>query len=68
MLEYFAEHNETGRRYHVGLVKSIELATDKKGLHYLKMSTNRVSLSQELDEQALSEVKELIAVVQKAIG
>jgi hypothetical protein len=67
VLEYFADHNETGRRYHVDLVKSIELTTDKKGMHYLKMSTNRISLSQELDEQVVSEVKELVAEVQKAM-
>ena len=66
VLEYFADHNETGRRYHIGLVKSIELTTDKKGMHYLKLSTNRISLSQELDEQAVNQVRELITEVQKA--
>lgn len=67
VLEYFADHLETGRRYHARLIKSIELATDKKGRHHLKMNTRLVSLDQEVDDAVVGEVMELVAQVQKAM-
>ena len=67
VLEYFADHKDTSSRSHVGLIELIELTTDKKGRHYLKMNTKRASLNQDLDEQAVNDVKELVAEVQKAM-
>jgi len=67
VLEYFSDQNDTSSRFHVRLIESIELATDKKGRHYLKMNTKRASLSQELDEEVVNEVKELVAEVQNAM-
>jgi len=67
VVEYFNEDNERSTRIHVNMIKSIELTTDKKGVNYLKLSTKKINLSQDLDYEVVEEVKQLIAEVQKAM-
>jgi len=68
VLEYFSADNDTGRRYHIGMLKSIEIATNNKGVHQLKMNTNRISLSVDLDESVVNAVKAMVDDVQKAMA
>jgi hypothetical protein len=65
--EFFSADSEKSSRYHVGMIKSIEVTADKKGNHHLKMNTNKVSLDQELDQEVVNEVRGMVSEVQKAM-
>ena len=66
VLELFSESYEE-RRFHVRLIRSIELAPDKKGRHHLKIVTRVLNADREVDDGAVSEVMDLVAQVQKAM-
>ena len=50
--------------FHVGHLKSIEIV-EKRGKHYLTVSTGLKDNSEEIESRALPKVKELVAEVQK---
>jgi hypothetical protein len=52
--------------FHVGHLKSIEIV-EKRGKHYLTVSTGLKDNSEEIESRALPKVKELVAEVQKAM-
>jgi len=52
--------------FHVGHLKSIEIV-EKRGKHYLTVSTGLKDNSEEFESRALPKVKELVAEVQKAM-
>lgn len=56
-------------RIHVGHIKSIEIATNKKGKTALLITTkfNVPFSNDEVDNEALEKVKELVAEVQRAM-
>ena len=52
--------------FHVGHLKSIEIV-EKRGKHYLTVSTGLKDNSEEIESRALPKVKELVVEVQKAM-
>ena len=52
--------------FHVGHLKFIEIV-EKRGKHYLTVSTGLKDNSEEIESRALPKVKELVAEVQKAM-
>jgi len=52
--------------FHVGHLKSIEIV-EKRGKHYLTVSTGLKDNSEEIESRVLPKVKELVAEVQKAM-
>ena len=68
VLEYFyGTVNGETKRYHVGQIKSIELATDNSGKHTLVMSTKFHTRREQVADKALVKTKELVAEVQRAM-
>jgi len=68
VLEYFYGNlNGETKRYHVGQIKTIELATDKNGKHTLVTAAKFHTRKEEVAEKALGKTKELVAEVQRAI-
>jgi len=67
-LEYFSLlSTDGGASFHIGHLKSIEIATDKKGKHTLVTKTESQTLETEVSEQALPKAKELVDAVQEAM-
>lgn len=72
IIEYFSALNyDGGRSVHVGHITSIGITTNKKGKHELSITDerNRAFLHNpvnEVDDEALDNVNELIAAVQRA--
>ena len=52
--------------FHVGHLKSIEIV-EKRGKHYLTVSTGLKDNSEEIESRALPKVKELVVEVQQAM-
>ena len=52
--------------FHVGHLKFIEIV-EKRGKHYLTVSTGLKDNSEEIESRVLPKVKELVAEVQKAM-
>ncbi len=68
VLEYFyGTVNGETKRYHVGQIKSIELTTDKNGIHTLVMATKFHTRKEVVADKALVITKELVAEVQRAM-
>ena len=65
---FYATEKNGGRSMHVGHIKSIGIAINKKGKHALLITTEYFTfLDHEVDDQALDKVKELVAEVQRAM-
>ena len=62
---YYATSNQP-YIFHVGHLKSIEIV-EKRGKHYLTVSTGLKDNSEEFDAKVLSKVQELVVAVQKAM-
>lgn len=49
------------------MIKTIELTAGKKGVHYLKLATKKISLSQDLDQGVVDKVRQMVSAIQKAM-
>jgi len=69
MIGHFTATPPAGARsIHVGHIKSIGITTNKKGKHFLVITTEHfTTLDEEVDDDALDKVKEWIAEVQRAM-
>ena len=67
VVEYFNEDNERSTRIHAKMIKTIEMTRDKKGVDYLKLTTKKISLTQDLDAAVVEDVREMVSEIQQAM-
>ena len=64
---FYSTVNSGGRSFHLGHIKTFELTVDKKGRYELVLTTEHHTLRHDVDEEAISKVRELVAEVQQAL-
>lgn len=64
---FYSTANSGGRSFHVGHIKTFDLTIDKKGKYELVLTTEHHTLRHDVDEEAITRVRELVAAVQQAI-
>ncbi|NWG06414.1 MAG: hypothetical protein HXY35_06965 [Chloroflexi bacterium] len=64
---FYATANGGGKSFHVGHIKSIELAVDNKGKQKLVLKTDFHTVTEDVDEKAVSKAQKLVAAVQAAM-
>ena len=64
---FYSTVNSGGRSFHIGHIKTFELEVDKKGRYELVLTTEHHTINHDVDEEALSRVRELVAEVQQAM-
>lgn len=64
---FYATANGAEKSFHVWHIKSIELTADNKGRRKLILKTDFHTITEDVDERAVSKVQELVAAVQAAM-
>jgi hypothetical protein len=64
---FYSTANSGGRSFHVGHIKSFDLTIDKKGKYELVLTTEHHTLRHDVDEDAISKARDLVAEVQQAM-